>query len=231
MSTARSAVISSHHPVPSSNPQPPVTSGLPVASLIYPVILACVPGREIRAHAQALYGRLGVQTARYWRDEEGVSALTNGMCEATHRSAFWEHANDRFDWASAAAEAPDSKNLQVEAGAMLLFCPSCGNGLIVEEGQRCHRFACNTCPYVHNITRKVSSRGECLLRCPGGTEPAAARSVFPAGGMFLFLFFALAAEVPLVQQLLIQWRRSGQIQAIVLVMTEISASASLLPVL
>lgn len=38
---------------------------------------------------------------------------------------------------------------------MLLFCPCCGNGLIVEEGQRCHRFACNTCPYVHNITRKV----------------------------------------------------------------------------
>ncbi|XP_076998481.1 DNA-directed RNA polymerase III subunit RPC10 isoform X2 [Tamandua tetradactyla] len=42
--------------------------------------------------------------------------------------------------------------------AMLLFCPGCGNGLIVEEGQRCHRFACNTCPYVHNITRKVTSR-------------------------------------------------------------------------
>ncbi|CAO2637813.1 DNA-directed RNA polymerase III subunit RPC10 [Lemmus lemmus] len=41
---------------------------------------------------------------------------------------------------------------------MLLFCPSCGNGLIVEEGQRCHRFACNTCPYVHNITRKVTNR-------------------------------------------------------------------------
>ncbi|KAI2666065.1 DNA-directed RNA polymerase III subunit RPC10 [Labeo rohita] len=37
---------------------------------------------------------------------------------------------------------------------MLLFCPTCGNVLIVEEGQRCFRFACNTCPYVHNITRK-----------------------------------------------------------------------------
>ncbi|XP_036040239.1 DNA-directed RNA polymerase III subunit RPC10 [Onychomys torridus] len=56
------------------------------------------------------------------------------------------------------AEAPDDKSLQVEPGAMLLFCPSCGNGLIVEEGQRCHRFACNTCPYVHNITRKVTNR-------------------------------------------------------------------------
>ncbi|OBS77698.1 hypothetical protein A6R68_19913 [Neotoma lepida] len=34
----------------------------------------------------------------------------------------------------------------------------CGNGLIVEEGQCCHRFACNTCPYVHNITRKVTNQ-------------------------------------------------------------------------
>lgn len=38
---------------------------------------------------------------------------------------------------------------------MLLFCPTCGNVLIVEEGQKCLRFACNTCPYVHNVTRKV----------------------------------------------------------------------------
>lgn len=38
---------------------------------------------------------------------------------------------------------------------MLMFCPTCGNVLIVEEGQRCFRFACNTCPYVHNVTRKV----------------------------------------------------------------------------
>ncbi|KAH0515307.1 Protein-L-isoaspartate O-methyltransferase domain-containing protein 2 [Microtus ochrogaster] len=89
---------------------------------------------------------------------EGLSALTNGVCEAARRSAFWERTNGRFQWASAAAEAPDTKNLYVEAGAMLLFCPSCGNGLIVEEGQRCHRFACNTCPYVHNITRKVTNR-------------------------------------------------------------------------
>lgn len=43
----------------------------------------------------------------------------------------------------------------MRVAVMLLFCPGCGNGLIVEEGQRCHRFACNTCPYVHNITRKV----------------------------------------------------------------------------
>ncbi|XP_008536631.2 DNA-directed RNA polymerase III subunit RPC10 isoform X1 [Equus asinus] len=50
---------------------------------------------------------------------------------------------------------------------MLLFCPGCGNGLIVEEGQRCHRFACNTCPYVHNITRKVPERAPAALSRPG----------------------------------------------------------------
>ncbi|XP_065197994.1 DNA-directed RNA polymerase III subunit RPC10-like [Sycon ciliatum] len=41
---------------------------------------------------------------------------------------------------------------------MLMFCPSCGNILIVEEGPECMRFACNTCPYVHNVKRKISSR-------------------------------------------------------------------------
>lgn len=38
---------------------------------------------------------------------------------------------------------------------MLLFCPACGNVLVAEEGPRCHRFACTTCPYVRNVTRKV----------------------------------------------------------------------------
>lgn len=38
---------------------------------------------------------------------------------------------------------------------MLLFCPTCGNLLMVEEGPRCYRFACNTCPYVQNIERTV----------------------------------------------------------------------------
>lgn len=38
---------------------------------------------------------------------------------------------------------------------MLLFCPTCANILVVEEGQNCYRFACNTCPYIQNIDRKV----------------------------------------------------------------------------
>uniref|UniRef100_A0A8C6XAT5 DNA-directed RNA polymerase II subunit RPB9-like zinc ribbon domain-containing protein n=1 Tax=Naja naja TaxID=35670 RepID=A0A8C6XAT5_NAJNA len=41
---------------------------------------------------------------------------------------------------------------------MLLFCPACGNVLVAEEGARCHRFACTTCPYVRNVTRKVGVR-------------------------------------------------------------------------
>ncbi|EEC01389.1 RNA polymerase III, partial [Ixodes scapularis] len=41
---------------------------------------------------------------------------------------------------------------------MLLFCPTCANILIVEQGLECFRFACNTCPYVHNIKAKMSNR-------------------------------------------------------------------------
>ncbi|XP_072175528.1 scavenger receptor cysteine-rich domain superfamily protein-like [Diadema setosum] len=40
----------------------------------------------------------------------------------------------------------------------MLFCPTCANVLVVEEGPNCLRFACNTCPYVHNVTRKISNR-------------------------------------------------------------------------
>ncbi|KAL5493612.1 hypothetical protein EMCRGX_G014816 [Ephydatia muelleri] len=40
---------------------------------------------------------------------------------------------------------------------MHLFCPTCGNLLIVEEGVSSYRFACNTCPYIQNIKTKVSS--------------------------------------------------------------------------
>ena len=41
--------------------------------------------------------------------------------------------------------------------SMYLFCPTCGNLLTVEEGPRGYRFACNTCPYIQNVTKKVSS--------------------------------------------------------------------------
>lgn len=53
---------------------------------------------------------------------------------------------------------------------MLLFCPACGNVLVAEEGARCHRFACTTCPYVRNVTRKV---------CPGGRPLSLARAKPP----------------------------------------------------
>lgn len=73
----------------------------------------------------------------------------------TCRKASWERADDE------GVGGVESVSWLGRRGvlAMLLFCPGCGNGLIVEEGQRCHRFACNTCPYVHNITRKVGPEG------------------------------------------------------------------------
>jgi len=42
---------------------------------------------------------------------------------------------------------------------MLLFCPTCANILECEEGiSSCYRFSCSTCPYVYNITKRISSR-------------------------------------------------------------------------
>lgn len=41
----------------------------------------------------------------------------------------------------------------------MLFCPTCANILIVEERpERGLRYACNTCPYVYDIKKKVSYR-------------------------------------------------------------------------
>ena len=37
-----------------------------------------------------------------------------------------------------------------------MFCPTCANVLVVEEGPQCYRFACHTCPFIHNVTRKVN---------------------------------------------------------------------------
>lgn len=36
------------------------------------------------------------------------------------------------------------------------FCPICSNILLVEPGQSSFRFCCQTCPYVSNITKKIS---------------------------------------------------------------------------
>ena len=46
---------------------------------------------------------------------------------------------------------------------MYLFCPVCGNLLVVEEGPQSYRFGCNTCPYIQDIDRKVSSMINVLL--------------------------------------------------------------------
>ena len=41
---------------------------------------------------------------------------------------------------------------------MLMFCPTCANVLGVEEGPNCLRFSCATCPYIHNITKKIGNK-------------------------------------------------------------------------
>lgn len=86
-----------------------------------------------------------------------IGGLAGGGAGTTGR---WERRRRAAAGAAGSAEP---------VAAMLLFCPGCGNGLIVEEGPRCHRFACNTCPYVHNVTRKVGARGaeaDALARRP-----------------------------------------------------------------
>ena len=42
---------------------------------------------------------------------------------------------------------------------MLMFCPTCANILQVDEGNHSQlRFSCSTCPYVHNIAKRIGSR-------------------------------------------------------------------------
>ena len=41
---------------------------------------------------------------------------------------------------------------------MLFFCPNCGNVLVIEEGTMTYRFACNTCPFVNNVSAKMANR-------------------------------------------------------------------------
>ena len=40
---------------------------------------------------------------------------------------------------------------------MVLFCPTCGNILLIEDVGGLHRFYCQTCPYIFPITAKVAS--------------------------------------------------------------------------
>ena len=40
------------------------------------------------------------------------------------------------------------------------FCPICGNLLLIEEASDGMRFSCPTCPFVHNIDRKYTSKAK-----------------------------------------------------------------------
>lgn len=40
-----------------------------------------------------------------------------------------------------------------------MFCPTCANVLVVEEGRDCKlQYACDTCPYVYRISRKLRQK-------------------------------------------------------------------------
>lgn len=115
---------------------------------------------------------------------------TNEKCEVACSSARWEceigvsigglSSQDQCELKAGIVSASKwPRRLPgacgAEAAVMLLFCPGCGNGLIVEEGQRCHRFACNTCPYVHNITRKVGPGARRRVGAPPAPSGSVAR--------------------------------------------------------
>lgn len=85
-----------------------------------------------------------------------------------------------------------------EFAVMLLFCPGCGNGLIVEEGQRCHRFACNTCPYVHNITRKVGPGAQRRAGPPPAGLPLPPPCSTPTRALTVDSFAVVATEAIVV---------------------------------
>eukprot|EP01137_Pigoraptor_chileana_P021059 Opistho-2@84289 len=57
---------------------------------------------------------------------------------------------------------------------MLLFCPTCANVLIVEQGSASFRFKCQTCPYMYDITQAISHKKYTKLKevddVLGGTE-------------------------------------------------------------
>mmetsp|Transcript_532 Transcript_532/g.768 ORF Transcript_532/g.768 Transcript_532/m.768 type:complete len:106 (+) Transcript_532:152-469(+) len=40
----------------------------------------------------------------------------------------------------------------------MLFCPTCGNLLVVDRCQTGMRFFCQTCPYIYNISQKVTKK-------------------------------------------------------------------------
>ena len=41
--------------------------------------------------------------------------------------------------------------------SMLLFCPNCSNKIRIESADRL-RFSCSSCPYIFNISRKISNK-------------------------------------------------------------------------
>ena len=59
-----------------------------------------------------------------------------------------------------------------DAKTMLLFCPTCGNLLLIEESANCLRFSCSTCPYISKIGRIITSRTYPKLKVSTGGQIA-----------------------------------------------------------
>ena len=38
----------------------------------------------------------------------------------------------------------------------MLFCPTCGNILLIEKGSGAIRYFCKTCPYIFNVNQKLT---------------------------------------------------------------------------
>ncbi|KAI9145363.1 hypothetical protein BKA69DRAFT_1050997 [Paraphysoderma sedebokerense] len=41
---------------------------------------------------------------------------------------------------------------------MLLFCPSCGNMLLIQRGSSQHQFQCQTCPYIFPLKQTYTAK-------------------------------------------------------------------------
>ena len=39
----------------------------------------------------------------------------------------------------------------------MLFCPTCGNLLLLEKSLGAYRYYCRTCPYIYNIPQKMKA--------------------------------------------------------------------------
>lgn len=87
---------------------------------------------------------------------------------------------------------------------MIWFCPFCSNSLSIEEGKHgIYRFCCGTCPYVHNVVRKMGSRRYPKLKVNN-------ECVVISVGLLLIRKLMMSWEAPVLGRMLIQLQRLAQ---------------------